>query len=365
MLGVAGVNTRPLLDVACLGVAGNWSPALRRAVLTSPPVLDRRRLGDNAAVRGWKRGVLFLAWTYMVVPDGQGGVRWRPPYAQGWSREERVIPLFLDSNAYSRWTGRSVSWDTLELYCRAIDFIQPDGYMAWDVIGDNQASLRNYQTMVAWGYQPIPVWQMREAWDPRADDVIRDRTGRLTPEERVAIANGRRAARDPVLQYYCSRARLVAIGGMAQGPCPVRVRHLYLRELCRAYPDHQFWALAQANATVINGLGQHGLLRQVWTDGTWWIHHARTEQFVVLEDGLLRNIRLRGQARSFFTLAEMAAASIRALLSAYNEDWVWPEPAPIPDPEDVDGMLQLSQRIRQQTIWDLAAAGGAEMEEAS
>jgi len=34
----------------------------------------------------------------------------------------------------------------------------------------------------------------------------------------------------------------------------------------------------QASATVVNRLGQLGLLDRVSTDGSWWIHHARIEQ---------------------------------------------------------------------------------------
>lgn len=347
-LGVAGVSTRPLMDLALVGVAGHWSPALRAEVLPERKVvLNRQCPGDRAAARGWERGSLFLSWLYMVVPDGSQTVRWRPAYANGWGPRERRIPLYLDSNAYGRWTGTAPRWDTLTRYCQAIDHIRSDGYMSWDVIGDNRASLQNYESMVGMGYQPIPVWQFRESWDPRASETIPDRSGWLGDEARTAVANGRLAARDSVMRYYCSRSRLVAIGGMARGPCSRKVRHLFIRELCRAYPDHQFWALAQASATVVNGLGQYGLLRRVWTDGTWWLHHARTEQMAIVKDGLLHNLRLTGRAQGFFTTGEMGAASIRALLAAYREDWTFPEPAPVPtDVRDLDALAELKRRLR-------------------
>jgi prepilin-type N-terminal cleavage/methylation domain-containing protein len=98
----------------------------------------------------------------------------------------------------------------------------------------------------------------------------------------------------------------VAIGGLAQSPCPAEVRSLYLAELCGAFPEARFWALAQASAPVVNGLGRLGLLDRVSTDGAWWIHHARCEQLAVVEDGLLRSIKLTHTgAQSFFTLPEL------------------------------------------------------------
>ena len=74
----------------------------------------------------------------------------------------------------------------------------------------------------------------------------------------------------------------------------------------------------QASAMVLNGLGQLGLLDRVSTDGSWWIHLGRTEQFAVLQDGVLKSLRLTHTgAESFFTLLELTAANLRSLLSAY------------------------------------------------
>jgi len=65
----------------------------------------------------------------------------------------------------------------------------------------------------------------------------------------------------------------------------------------------------QASAMVINGLGQLGLLDRISTDGSWWIHHARTEQFAVVQDGFLKSLRLTHTgASSFFTLLESCQA---------------------------------------------------------
>ena len=75
------------------------------------------------------------------------------------------------------------------------------------------------------------------AWDPSCD----------------AADNGRLAARDPALRAYVDRAPVVAIGGLVRGPCPRAMRHLYLAELIRAFPDTRFWALGQL---VGDGNGQ-------------------------------------------------------------------------------------------------------------
>jgi hypothetical protein len=98
---------------------------------------------------------------------------------------------------------------------------------------------------------------------------------------------------------------------------------------------------------VVNGLGQLGLLDRVSTDGTWWLHNARAEQLAVLQDGMIKSIRLtRTGARSFFTLAELMASNLRALLSAYAGLWTFPAPAEVPtDLRDEDARLELRRRL--------------------
>src|ERR671939_2155627 len=94
----------------------------------------------------------------------------------------------------------------------------------------------------------------------------------------------------------------------------------------------------QASAMVINRLGRLGLLDRVSTYGSWWIHHARTEQSAVLQDGVLKSVRLTHTgANSFFTLLELMAANLRSLLSAYAGLWTFPAPADVPsDVRDAD-----------------------------
>ena len=98
---------------------------------------------------------------------------------------------------------------------------------------------------------------------------------------------------------------------------------------------------------VVNGLGQLGLLDRVSTDGSWWIHHARTEQFAVVQDGLLKSLRLTHTgASSFFTPPELMAANLRSLLSAYAGLWAFPAPTEVPtDLRDPDVRFELRRRL--------------------
>jgi hypothetical protein len=140
---------------------------------------------------------------------------------------------------------------------------------------------------------------------------------------------------------------MVAIGGLVHAPCRRAERHRYLAELARAFPDTHLWALGQSSAIVLNGLGQLGLLDRVSTDGAWWIHHSRTEQLAIVRGGLLRSLRLTHTgAETFFTLPELMAANLRALLAAYAGLWTFPAPAEVPsDLHDPEVRLELRRRL--------------------
>jgi hypothetical protein len=338
-LGIAGVNTRPLMRAAdpLIGIAGNWGSTLRPRVarLVEPgAAISRTRLGDQAALRAAERACLFLDYTYASCRDrANGRMRYRPGFEELCAPATRRLPLYLDSAAYREFTGGAPAWSSHERYCEAIDLVRPDGAMAKDVVGDQEASRRGYERMRADGYADltIPVWQVMPAW-----------THGLS-----VGANAVLAARDPVLRFYCDRAPLVAIGGLNQSPCPRSERHLYLQTLCRAFPDTQFWGLGQGNPVVVNGLGCAGLLGRVWVDGSWWLHDARAEVLAVLEDGLVKTIRLtRTGARSFFPLLDLMSCNLRSLLSAYAGLWTFPGPPKVPtDLEDLDARLELRRRL--------------------
>ena len=335
-VGIAGVNTRPL-HAATLGIAGNWGSTLRphlEQITIQPPSAAGTRLGDRAARTCWAYACYLLDYTYVSCPDrATRSFRYRPGFAKLCAPESRTLPVYLDSAAYREAAGTAPSWSSYTRYCQAIELIRPDGAMARDVLGNQEASREGYDRLCSDGYGDvvIPVWQARPAWDPSRD----------------AAGNGRLATRDPTLRAYVERAPVVAVGGLVQGPCPREARHLYLAELVRAFPDTHFWALGQASAMVVNGLGQLGLLDRVSTDGSWWIHHARTEQFAVVQNGLLKSVRLTHTgASSFFTLLELMAANLRSLLSAYAGLWTFPAPADVPsDVRDPDVRLELRRRL--------------------
>lgn len=376
-LGIAGVNTRPLFRTAlgiagldrtskaALAIAGNMSSPLRRSLsadlLKRSTPLSRRKLGDRIASRTWERSLWFPDWTYLVCTDREGNIRWRNERQAMFSVEARQahseevgapVRLFLDSSAYRRRSGQAPSWATYENYLKAIDLVRPEAFMAWDVFGDAAASLQGYQRMVEDGYGQgcIPVWPITASWDNRAGAVI-EWSMNASEAVRTAIANARLAVRDPVFQYMAARSHLVAIGGMVQGPCPREVRHIYLAELCRLMPDHQFWAMGQASHVVINGLNQYGLLDRVWLDGSWWILHAMTDQIAILQNGLIKNIDLRYTgATTTLTGAELMLCNLRSGVGAYLKEWSAPGPPAVPtEMRDIDALMELKKRIERET----------------
>ena len=212
--------------------------------------------------------------------------------------------------------------------------MRPDGAMAKDVVGDQEASRRGYERMCADGYGDvaIPVWQLMPCW-----------VGGLSVE-----ANALLAARDPVLRFYCDRAPLVAIGGLNQSPCRRGERHRYLAGPLPRLSRHpvlgtrsgesRSWSTGSAAPGCSTACG--------WT-ASWWIHDARAEVLAVLEDGLIKTIRLtRTGARSFFPLLDLMSCNLRSLLSAYAGLWTFPGPARVPtDLEDLDARLELRRRL--------------------
>lgn len=68
------------------------------------------------------------------------------------------VDLLLDSGAFTAWNaGKPVH---LDAYCEFIETlpIKPWRYFALDVIGDADATMRNYKTMLERGFTPIPVF---------------------------------------------------------------------------------------------------------------------------------------------------------------------------------------------------------------
>lgn len=92
------------------------------------------------------------------------------------------IRFVLDSGAFTAWkAGKSIQIDD---YCRFVEGMtfEPWRYFTLDVIGDPEASLKNYDLMVARGFKPLPIFTRGE--DPS------------------------------VIDYYYSTSDVVGIGGL-------------------------------------------------------------------------------------------------------------------------------------------------------
>ena len=74
----------------------------------------------------------------------------------------------LDSGAFTAWkAGKPIQLDD---YCRFLEQlpIKPWRYFALDVIGDPEGTQRNYETMLARGFKPVPIFTRGE--DPSVLD---------------------------------------------------------------------------------------------------------------------------------------------------------------------------------------------------
>lgn len=72
------------------------------------------------------------------------------------------IRFLLDSGAFTAWkAGKPIKLDD---YCRFIESlpIKPWRYFTLDVIGDAEASMRNYETMLERGFKPVPIFTRGE-----------------------------------------------------------------------------------------------------------------------------------------------------------------------------------------------------------
>lgn len=81
-------------------------------------------------------------------------------------RRRRNLRVLIDSGAFTAWkSGNPID---LDKYCRFIETLplKPWRYFNLDVIGDAEASMRNYETMRSRGLDPIPVFTRGE--DPAA-----------------------------------------------------------------------------------------------------------------------------------------------------------------------------------------------------
>lgn len=72
------------------------------------------------------------------------------------------IRLLIDSGAFTAWkAGSTISVDD---YCRFIETlpIKPWRYFTLDVVGDPKGTLKNYETMLKRGFNPVPIFTRGE-----------------------------------------------------------------------------------------------------------------------------------------------------------------------------------------------------------
>lgn len=346
------------------------------------------RLGDRAARSSWNRGLWFADFTYILTPfqdRSNDRLSWREGREQVFAPEYREFPLGFDCAGYRRFiTGKAPKWSmNFDRYPEAIEFAQPDLYASWDekTREESMKYLRELMAIFPGDDRMWPIFSIRWTWRDDAANLFSTLPGwrntglaNLIPENRTqrkakretketwarqAISNAILMAQDPDFRWMVSTFGKVMIGAMVQGPCPREARHLFAATLCKIFPEAQFWLLGQANFKVVNGLGRLGLLDQVWTDGSWWIKDATCERFAYVEKGLITMLSLEsrrqqerrresgGRRETFFTLVELMAANLRALLSAYEGLWTWPPPEPLPiDLMDIDQRVELKQRLQ-------------------
>lgn len=75
---------------------------------------------------------------------------------------ETQIRFLLDSGAFTAWkAGKTINLDE---YCKFIESLpfKPWRYFTLDVVGDPAATLKNYETMLRRGFNPVPIFTRGE-----------------------------------------------------------------------------------------------------------------------------------------------------------------------------------------------------------
>jgi hypothetical protein len=343
MIQIKNDHGMPWGELLKLGIAGLDSPGLtgkvHRALGLTPAQVAAEitavdstsksiRLGDRTADLKGSGGFYFLDYSYLVSPyfsTKAGGYRRRPGHELGWrkgfkrlfDRNHRQLPLLLDSGGYRRRISRTAAeWvNEIELYFRAIEFIDPDGYAIFDDPLSQAETLKALETMMRLFPDDIdngrmwPVWSSRWQWDEHCRSFNRlpawvpggslaalvpfNATQRQYRSDTIelyaaqAIGNAVQLSANSAFRKMVERFGRLMLGGLVSGPCHRLARHLYAATLCHIFPDVEFWLLGQASYPVINGLGMLGLLDRVVTDGTAYLQDASNERISYVADGLI------------------------------------------------------------------------------
>lgn len=99
---------------------------------------------------------LLVAYPYLIsTPDTLRSVE----------ANQDKVRFLIDCGAFTAWkAGKPIELDD---YCRFIEALpfRPWRYFALDVIGDPEGTRRNYETMLARGLNPVPIFTRGEAID--------------------------------------------------------------------------------------------------------------------------------------------------------------------------------------------------------
>jgi hypothetical protein len=139
--------------------------------------------------------------------------------------------LLLDSGAFTAWkSGSPISLDD---YCRFIETCPVPlwRYLSLDVIGDEHASLQNYELMRTRGFNPVPVFT-------RGADVA-------------------------ALNYYYQTSDLVAIGGLVKAPNAER----YINGIMRHVAGRKVHLLGYTKKTMIKAHRPYSCDSSGWEGG--------------------------------------------------------------------------------------------------
>ena len=93
----------------------------------------------------------LTSWPYLT---GGGS---RDKYMEAFARYDNTEVL-IDSGAFTFYkTGQSKTVKEYAAFLRGLE-IEPVDYFQLDVIGDAEATLRNYREMLDMGLRPVPIW---------------------------------------------------------------------------------------------------------------------------------------------------------------------------------------------------------------
>lgn len=86
----------------------------------------------------------------------------KPPVIEALKAVGPHLRFVLDSGAFTAWkAGKPIQLDD---YCRFLEGLptQPWRYFTLDVIGDPKRTMQNYETMLARGFKPVPIFTRGE-----------------------------------------------------------------------------------------------------------------------------------------------------------------------------------------------------------